>query len=130
ADGLSEDADRILGSPLKSRWSYAAAKGLDELVAYVYGKETGIPTGITRFFNIVGPRQTGLYGMVVARFVGQAMANEPITVYCDGSQRRCFGSVFDVVPAQVKLMDAPEAYDQSVNLGRLEEGHTRTLAER
>ncbi|GAA3977505.1 NAD-dependent epimerase/dehydratase family protein [Thermobifida alba] len=130
ADGLSEDADRILGSPLKSRWSYAAAKGLDELVAYVYGKETGIPTVITRFFNIVGPRQTGRYGMVVPRFVGQAMANEPITVYGDGSQRRCFGSVFDVVPAVVKLMDTPEAYNQAVNLGGLEEVSIRGLAER
>ncbi|WP_173668307.1 NAD(P)-dependent oxidoreductase [Thermobifida fusca] len=130
ADGLTEDADRILGSPLKSRWSYAAAKGLDELVAYVYGKETGIPTVIVRFFNIVGPRQTGRYGMVVPRFVSQALANEPITVYGDGTQRRCFGSVFDVVPAVVKLMDTPAAYNQAVNLGGMEEISIRGLAER
>ncbi|KUP98321.1 NAD-dependent epimerase/dehydratase family protein [Thermobifida cellulosilytica] len=130
ADGLTEDADRILGSPLKSRWSYAAAKGLDELVAYVYGRETGIPTVITRFFNIVGPRQTGRYGMVVPRFVGQALAGEPITVYGDGTQRRCFGSVFDVVPAVVKLMDTPAAYNRAVNLGGMEEVSIRGLAER
>lgn len=130
ADGLTEDADRILGSPLKSRWSYAAAKGLDELVAYVYGKEAGIPTVIVRFFNIVGPRQTGRYGMVVPRFVNQALANEPITVYGDGTQRRCFGSVFDVVPAVVKLMDTPAAYNQAVNLGGMEEISIRGLAER
>src|SRR5690625_2905656 len=67
-DGLAEDADRILGSPLKSRWSYAAAKGLDELVAYIHGADSGLPCVITRFFNIVGPRQTGRYGMVVPRF--------------------------------------------------------------
>ncbi|TDQ55306.1 NAD-dependent epimerase/dehydratase family protein [Actinorugispora endophytica] len=129
-DGLTEDADRILGSPLKSRWSYAAAKGLDELVAYVYGQETGLPTVITRFFNIVGPRQTGRYGMVVPRFVGQALAGEPITVYGDGNQRRCFGSVFDIIPAVVRLMDTPAAYNQAVNLGGLEEISIRGLAER
>ncbi|WP_285758760.1 NAD-dependent epimerase/dehydratase family protein [Nocardiopsis ansamitocini] len=130
ADGLTEDSDRILGSALKSRWSYAAAKGLDELVAYVYGQETGLPTVITRFFNIVGPRQTGRYGMVVPRFVSQALAGEPITVYGDGAQRRCFGSVFDVVPAVVQLMETPAAYNQAVNLGGLEEISIRGLAER
>lgn len=129
-DGLTEDADRILGSPLKSRWSYAAAKGLDELVAYVYGEETGLPCVITRFFNIVGPRQTGRYGMVVPRFVGQALAGEPITVYGDGTQRRCFGSVFDIIPAVVKLMETPAAYNRAVNLGGLEEVTIRGLAER
>ncbi|GAB3478252.1 NAD-dependent epimerase/dehydratase family protein [Nocardiopsis coralliicola] len=130
ADGLSEDADRILGSPLKSRWSYAAAKGLDELVAYIYGEESGLPCVITRFFNIVGPRQTGRYGMVVPRFVGQALSGEPITVYGTGTQRRCFGSVFDVVPAVVRLLETPAAQNRAVNLGGREEVSITGLAER
>ncbi|GAA2047780.1 NAD-dependent epimerase/dehydratase family protein [Nocardiopsis rhodophaea] len=130
ADGLTEDADRILGSPLKSRWSYAAAKGLDELVAHIYGEQSGIPCVITRFFNIVGPRQTGRYGMVVPRFVSQALNNEPITVYGEGTQRRCFGSVFDIIPAVVRLMDTPAAYNKAVNLGGQEEVSIKGLADR
>ncbi|WP_067973953.1 NAD-dependent epimerase/dehydratase family protein [Nocardiopsis trehalosi] len=130
ADGLTEEADRVLGSPLKSRWSYAAAKGLDELVGYVYARQSGLPCVITRFFNIVGPRQSGRYGMVVPRFVDQALAGEPITVYGDGDQRRCFGSVSDVVPAVVRLMDTPGAYGTAVNLGGAEEVTIRGLAER
>ncbi len=130
AEGLTEDADRVLGSPLKSRWSYAAAKGLDELVAYIYGVDSGLPCVITRFFNIVGPRQTGRYGMVVPRFVDQALKGDPITVYGDGTQRRCFGSVFDVIPAVVKLMDTPAAYNRAVNLGGREEVSIKGLADR
>ncbi|ASU81948.1 nucleoside-diphosphate sugar epimerase [Nocardiopsis gilva YIM 90087] len=130
ADGLTEDADRVLGSPLKSRWSYAAAKGLDELVAHIYGEQSGIPCVITRFFNIVGPRQTGRYGMVVPRFVSQALNNEPITVYGEGTQRRCFGSVFDIIPAVVRLMDTPAAYNKAVNLGGQEEVSIKGLADR
>ncbi|GAA4903522.1 NAD-dependent epimerase/dehydratase family protein [Streptomonospora salina] len=129
-DGLTEDADRILGSPLKSRWSYAAAKGLDELVAYIHGGDSGLPCAITRFFNIVGPRQTGRYGMVVPRFVDQALAGEPITVYGEGTQRRCFGSVFDVVPAMVRLLECPPARNRAVNLGGLEEVSIGELAQR
>ncbi|MBB6174114.1 UDP-glucose 4-epimerase [Nocardiopsis mwathae] len=129
-DGLTEDADRILGSALKSRWSYAAAKGLDELVAHIYGEQSGLPCVITRFFNIVGPRQTGRYGMVVPRFVAQALNDEPITVYGEGTQRRCFGSVFDVIPAVVQLMDTPEAYNKAVNLGGHEEVSIKGLADR
>ncbi|PWV45458.1 NAD(P)-dependent oxidoreductase [Nocardiopsis sp. L17-MgMaSL7] len=130
ADGLKEGDDRIYGSATKSRWSYAAAKGLDELVAYVHGVESGVPCVITRFFNVVGPRQTGRYGMVVPRFVDQALSDEPITVYGTGAQRRCFGSVFDVVPAMTRLMDTPEAYNQAVNLGGHEEVSIRGLADR
>ncbi|MBQ1083506.1 MULTISPECIES: NAD(P)-dependent oxidoreductase [unclassified Nocardiopsis] len=130
ADGLKEGDDRIYGSATKSRWSYAAAKGLDELVAYVHGVESGVPCVITRFFNVVGPRQTGRYGMVVPRFVDQALSDEPITVYGTGTQRRCFGSVFDVVPAMTRLMDTPEAYNQAVNLGGHEEVSIRGLADR
>lgn len=130
ADGLKEGDDRIYGSATKSRWSYAAAKGLDELVAYIHGVESGVPCVITRFFNVVGPRQTGRYGMVVPRFVDQALSDEPITVYGTGTQRRCFGSVFDVVPAMTRLMDTPEAYNQAVNLGGHEEVSIRGLADR
>lgn len=129
-DGLTEDADRVLGSPLKSRWSYAAAKGLDELVAYIYGEESGLPCVITRFFNIVGPRQTGRYGMVVPRFVSQALGGDAITVYGTGAQRRCFGSVFDVVPAVVRLLETPAAYNRAVNLGGREEISIKGLADR
>lgn len=130
ADGLTENDDRIYGSPIKSRWSYAAAKGLDELVAHVYGKESGVPCVITRFFNVVGPRQTGQYGMVVPRFVDQALDDAPITVYGTGTQRRCFGSVFDVVPALTRLLETPEAYNQAVNLGGHEEVSIKGLADR
>ena len=130
ADGLKEDDDRIYGSPTKSRWSYAAAKGLDELVAYVHGTESGVPCVITRFFNVVGPRQTGRYGMVVPRFVDQALSGRPITVYGTGAQRRCFGSVFDVVPGMLKLMDTPAAYNRAVNLGGHEEVSIKGLADR
>ncbi|MBR8740899.1 NAD(P)-dependent oxidoreductase [Nocardiopsis sp. MG754419] len=130
ADGLKEDDDRIYGSPIKSRWSYAAAKGLDELVAHVHGRESGVPCVITRFFNVVGPRQTGQYGMVVPRFVDQALKHEPITVYGTGTQRRCFGSVFDVVPAMPRLMETPAAYNRAVNLGGHEEVSIKVLADR
>ena len=130
ADGLKENDDRIYGAPTKSRWSYAAAKGLDELVAYVHGSESGVPCVITRFFNVVGPRQTGRYGMVVPRFVDQALMGEPITVYGTGTQRRCFGSVYDVVPAMTRLMETPEAYNQAINLGGQEEVSIKGLADR
>ncbi|MDG4785147.1 NAD-dependent epimerase/dehydratase family protein [Micromonospora sp. WMMD1102] len=129
ADGLTEDSDRILGSPLLSRWSYAAAKGLDELVAHTRAAETGTPCVTYRLFNVVGPRQTGRYGMVLPRFVAQALADEPITVYGDGTQRRCFGAVQDVVPAMVKLLHTPAAYGRAVNLGGRQEITISGLAE-
>lgn len=130
ADGLHEDSDRILGSALKSRWSYAAAKGLDELLAYTYGQEHGLRASIVRLFNIVGPRQTGRYGMVVPRFVGQALTGRPITIYGDGRQRRCFGSVHDVIPAIVTLATDPKAEGQVFNLGGREESTIAALAQR
>jgi UDP-glucose 4-epimerase len=117
AGRLDEDSDRILGSALKSRWSYAAAKGLDELVATESSKESGVPCVIFRLFNIVGARQTGQYGMVVPRFVAQARAGEPITVFGDGTQLRCFGSVHDAVPAMVTLLNTPQAFGRAINLG-------------
>ncbi|WP_167042537.1 NAD-dependent epimerase/dehydratase family protein [Salinibacterium sp. ZJ454] len=130
ADGLSEDADRILGSPLLSRWTYAAAKGIDEAFAHAYGTEYGLDVAIVRLFNTVGPRQTGRYGMVVPNLVGQAQRGEPLTVFGDGLQTRCFSYVGDVVPAMVRLAETPAAYGRAVNLGGAEEVSILTLANR
>lgn len=130
ADHLREDDDRILGSALKSRWSYATAKAIDELMAYCYWVDHGIPTVIVRPFNIVGPRQTGRYGMVVPRFIDQALAGEPIVVFGTGTQRRCFCSVDDLVPALVALISEPRAHGLAVNIGGTEEVSIAELAER
>ncbi len=130
ADRLSEDSDRILGSPLLSRWSYSAAKGIDEAFAHAYWNELGLPVTIIRLFNTVGPRQTGRYGMVVPRLVGQAMRGEPLTVYGDGQQTRCFSYVGDVVPAMVDLVENPLAQGQAFNLGGAEEISMLALADR
>ena len=127
---LREDVDRILGSPLKSRWSYSTAKAIDEILAYIYWKEKGVPTVIARLFNTVGPRQTGAYGMVIPRFVAQAMAGEPITVYGDGKQSRCFLHVRDTVSALVKLMEHPQATGEAFNVGSQEEVTIEELAKR
>ncbi len=121
SDRLKEDDDRILGSPLKSRWSYSEAKAIDEILAYTYWKEKGLETVIVRLFNTVGPRQTGSYGMVIPRFVTQAIRNEPVTVYGDGSQTRCFCFVGDVVDALLALMEHPEAYGKVFNIGGTQE---------
>ncbi|MDQ3887198.1 MAG: NAD-dependent epimerase/dehydratase family protein [Actinomycetota bacterium] len=130
ADALSEDALRILGSPLTSRWSYAEAKAIDETLAYAYWRYQNLPTVIVRPFNIVGPRQTGRYGMVIPRFVGQALRGEPLTVYGDGTQTRCFCHVGEIVSALVALVEHPEAYGKVFNLGRPEEVSIKTLAHR
>ncbi|MEU0791574.1 NAD-dependent epimerase/dehydratase family protein [Amycolatopsis sp. NPDC005961] len=130
ADGLTEDADRIIGSPLKNRWSYAEAKALDETFAYLYAVEHGLRTVIVRPFNTVGPRQTGRYGMVIPRFVKQALAGEPITVFGDGQQTRCFCHVHDVVPALVALLSDESAYSNVFNLGSTEQTTIAQLAER
>ncbi|MBL7132255.1 MAG: GDP-mannose 4,6-dehydratase [Candidatus Omnitrophica bacterium] len=127
---LKENDDRILGSPLKSRWGYSTAKAVDEMLAYVYWKEKGLPTIIVRLFNTVGPRQTGAYGMVIPRFVTQALKTEPLTVYGDGSQSRCFVHVQDAVNALVKLMENPQAQGQVFNLGSQEEITIKELAQK
>ena len=106
---LREDTDRILGSPLKSRWSYSTSKAVDEILAHVYWKEKGVPTIIVRLFNTVGPRQSGAYGMVIPRFVSQALAGTPLHVHGNGRQSRCFLHVSDVVGALVGLMEHPGA---------------------
>ncbi len=130
ADRLTEDSDRILGSPLKSRWTYAAAKGIDEAFAHAYWSEYGLDVAIVRLFNTVGPRQTGRYGMVVPNLVGQALRGEPLTVYGDGNQTRCFSYVGDVVPAMVRLVEEPAAYGEAFNLGGAEEVSIVNLAHR
>lgn len=127
---LKEDVDRILGSPLKSRWSYSTAKAVDEILAFTYWKEKGLPTVIVRLFNTVGPRQVGHYGMVIPRFVQQALKNDPITVYGSGDQTRCFLHVNDSVVTQIKLMMLPEAAGEAFNIGSSEEVSIRNLAER
>ncbi|MEU3601282.1 NAD-dependent epimerase/dehydratase family protein [Streptomyces sp. NPDC006798] len=130
AIGLTEDADRIVGSPLLNRWSYAEAKALDETLAYLYGVEYGVRTVIVRLFNTVGPRQSGRYGMVVPRFVQQALAGEPITVFGDGQQVRCFCHVLDVVPALPALLADEGAHGTVYNLGNPEQTSIGELAER
>ena len=127
---LKEGDDRILGSPLKSRWSYSTAKAIDEILAYTYYKEKGLPSIIVRLFNTVGPRQTGAYGMVIPRFVNQALRGEDITVYGDGSQSRCFLHVADTVGALIRLMDHRESIGEVFNIGSQEEVTIRQLAER
>jgi UDP-glucose 4-epimerase len=129
SDSLSEEDNRVLGSPLKSRWSYSEAKAIDEILAYTYWREKGLETVIIRLFNTVGPRQTGSYGMVIPRFVGQALRNEPITIFGDGNQTRCFCHVGDVVVGLVALSEHPEAFGKVFNLGGGEEISIRELAE-
>ncbi|MBC7374658.1 MAG: GDP-mannose 4,6-dehydratase, partial [Frankiales bacterium] len=130
SDKLGEEDDRILGSPLKSRWSYSEAKAIEEILAYTYWRSKGLPTVIVRLFNTVGPRQTGHYGMVIPRFVGQAVKGDPITVYGDGQQTRCFCFVGDVVKGLLALMDHPEASGRAYNLGGVEEVSMEALAQR
>lgn len=126
---LSEDADRIIGSPLKARWSYSTAKAVDEILANAYWRDRATPTIIVRMFNSVGPRQTGQYGMVVPRFVRQALAGEDVTVYGDGGQRRCFCHVLDTVEALVGLLDHPNAVGGVFNVGAANEVTINGLAE-
>ena len=128
--GLSEDDDRVIGSPLKSRWSYAEAKAIDESLIEAYSRERGLRSVIIRFFNTVGPRQTGRYGMVIPRLTRQALAGEPLTVYGTGDQIRCFCHVQDVIPALTRLMATPAAYGRAVNLGSDEPTSINELAKR
>jgi len=127
---LKEDDDRILGSPLKVRWGYSTAKAVDEMLAYIYWKEKKVPTIIVRLFNTVGPRQTGAYGMVIPRFVNQAIKNEDITVYGTGKQSRCFLHVKDVVGTLIKLMANKDAVGNVFNIGSQEEITIEDLAKK
>ena len=125
-----EDGDLTLGPTVKGRWSYACSKALDEFLAIAHWKERGLPTVIGRLFNTVGPRQTGRYGMVIPTFVEQAVAGRPITVYGDGTQRRCFCHVADVVSALAALMERDDVYGEVFNIGSQDEVRILDLAER
>jgi UDP-glucose 4-epimerase len=114
---FKEDDDRVLGPTTKSRWSYSSSKAIDEFLALAYYKEKNLQSVIMRLFNTVGPRQTGRYGMVIPRFVSQALANKSLTVYGNGEQVRCFTFVGDVVKGAVALMDSPDAVGQVFNIG-------------
>lgn len=127
---FAEDDDRVMGATSKRRWSYACSKALDEFLALAHWYESKLPVYIVRLFNTVGPRQTGQYGMVVPTFVRQGLRGEPITVYGDGEQSRCFAHVKDIVGCLVKLIDCPEARGQVVNVGNQEEVSIVQLAER
>jgi UDP-glucose 4-epimerase len=127
---LSEDDDRVLGPTTKSRWSYACSKAIDEFLGLAYHREYGLPVTIVRFFNTIGPRQTGRYGMVVPRFVRQALDGGPITVYGDGHQSRCFTDVEDTVRATIALSLAPAAIGEVFNVGTTHELTIGALAER
>lgn len=130
ADRLSEDSDRILGDSQLARWTYAAAKGIDEAFAHAYWSELGLSVTTVRLFNTVGPRQTGRYGMVVPTLVGQALRGEPLTVFGTGRQTRCFSYVGDIVPALVAIEESREARGQIYNLGGADEVSIDDLAER
>jgi UDP-glucose 4-epimerase len=117
SDSLKESDDRVLGSPVTLRWSYSEAKAIDESLAYAYFIEKKLETRIVRFFNTVGPRQLGAYGMVVPRFVKSALANEPVTIYGDGNQTRCFAHVYDVIDAVIAIAFAQNTIGRIVNIG-------------
>jgi UDP-glucose 4-epimerase len=117
SDSLKESDDRILGSPVTLRWSYSEAKAIDESLAYAYFTEKQLETRIVRFFNTVGPRQLGAYGMVVPRFIKAALNNEPVTIYGNGKQTRCFAHVYDVVDAVIAVAFAKNTIGKVINIG-------------
>ena len=123
-----EGADLVLGPTIKGRWSYAASKALDEFLALAYWKEKKQPVIVVRFFNTVGPRQTGRYGMVLPNFVTQALKNAPIEVYGDGTQSRCFCDVRDTIEALLRLIPLERAIGEVVNIGNTEEVSIENLA--
>jgi len=125
-----EDADLVMGPTTKHRWAYACSKAIDEFLALAYWKEKKLPVVIIRLFNTVGPRQTGRYGMVIPTFVRQALANQPMTVYGDGTQSRSFTFVGDVVRGIAALVDHPKAVGEVFNIGNGQEITIRALAER
>ena len=130
SDSLRESDDRILGSPTTLRWSYSEAKAIDESLAYAYYVEKNLDTRIVRFFNTVGPRQLGAYGMVVPRFVSSALANDPITIYGNGNQTRCFAHVFDVIDALVAIAFTKNTIGKVINIGNSFEISINDLAKK
>lgn len=125
-----EDGDIVMGATTRGRWAYACSKALDEFLAIAYHHERGLPTVVGRMFNTVGPRQTGRYGMVVPNFVRQALSGQPITVYGNGEQRRCFCHVRDVVRAMCGLIAREDLHGQVLNIGSTEEVSILELAHR
>jgi len=125
---FKEEDDRVYGSAYNDRWGYAFAKAADEFLTLAYFKEKGLPAIVVRLFNVIGPRQTGAYGMVVPRFIKQALSNQSITIYGTGTQSRCFCDVADVAGALVKLMNSPKAYGQIFNMASEEEIKINDLA--
>lgn len=125
---FQEDDDVLTGATSKHRWAYACAKALDEFLALAHWRETRLPVSIIRLFNTVGPRQTGQYGMVVPRFVEAALKNEPLVVYGDGQQTRCFGHVADVVDGLSRVLETPACFGQVINLGSDVEASIEDLA--
>ncbi len=127
---LAETSDRILGTPDVARWSYSTAKAVDEILAFAYHRERGLDAIICRFFNTVGPRQSPAYGMVIPGLIRQAVSGEPITIYGDGEQTRCFCHVLDTVDALLRLLDHPESAGEAFNIGAHGELSMNDLAAR
>ena len=127
---FSESDDLLIGPPGQSRWGYACSKLVDEFLALAYGRERGLPVVVVRLFNTVGPRQTGSYGMVLPRFVASAQKGEPVKVFGDGQQSRCFCLVTDTVEALIHLLNCPAARGEVFNIGGAEEVTIRELAQR
>jgi UDP-glucose 4-epimerase len=127
---FKEDGDMQMGATDKGRWAYACSKAIDEFLAMAYWRERGLPTIVVRLFNTVGPRQTGSYGMVVPRLVGQALADDPLTIYGNGRQTRCFCHVADVVEALFALMTEESAYGNVFNVGATSEVSILDLGQR
>lgn len=125
---FKEEDDRLLGSTHISRWSYSSAKAIDEFIALAYFREKKLPVVIVRCFNTVGPRQSGQYGMVIPKFVKNALLNHPLTIYGDGKQSRCFADVDDVVDGMIKLMNEKKAEGEIFNIGSTEEITIEDLA--
>ena len=130
SDALKENDDRIIGSPVTLRWSYSEAKAIDESLAFAYFVERGLETRIVRFFNTVGPRQLGAYGMVVPRFVKSAINNEPLTIYGNGNQTRCFAHVYDVIEAINAIAFAENTIGKVINIGNNFEISINDLAQK
>ena len=126
---LNEEDDRIIGHPLKSRWSYSEAKAVDESLAFFYHLENKLPVRIVRFFNTVGPRQVGHYGMVVPRFIEAALKNEPLSIYGSGEQIRCFCHISDVIRALLLVIDSDQAVGEVFNIGNNQQSSINQLAE-
>ncbi len=127
---FSEDDDMTIGATKNLRWSYASAKQLDEFLALAYAREVDLPVVVLRFFNTTGPRQTGRYGMVLPNFVVNALTGKPLKVHGTGEQSRCFGHVYDVIEALLRLMDKPEAFGEVYNIGTDQEVSIMELAQK